>query len=281
MTLFFFIDPWGTRNLQSTISFERFAQLMRDSTFETGMMPFDNIFTANDGLVARQLAGNDPYLRLLTWKYFNDCSCEVTVPLSSTWLGLDDFPDFLSGYDHASDLVEVCHRIGLSRGKLLDLSQSFHVLSSVMIRLYRLYETEGLTWPVYVKVRISGTWRTIPYLDLAEYVSFIRDNGVPLVQQQECFVPPGMGPDDCIELQSMAPSSEEPVESNGQAIAARMVDASIILLRVAEALGLYHSAAGFDLGRRMDVAWITRLNAMGDRVVNVSKQRALRFGKGH
>jgi hypothetical protein len=281
--LFFFIDPWGTRRINSKITFEEFATLMKDSNYETGKVPFDNIFTANNGFVARQLGGNDPYRQLLTWKYSRDCTCEVTVPLSSTWVGLDDFPDFLKGYDHALSLVELCFEIGLSRGKLLDLSQSYFILSSLMIRLYRLYQIEGLKWPVYVKIRISGTWRTIPFLDLQEYVSFISNHGVPLVQQQECFVPPGMNPDDCIELYEETSLQGEIADLDERASVARMVDACRILLSVAEALGLHHSAAGFDPNCTEDNGWLTKMCAMGDRAINVSKQRSLllRAQKGH
>lgn len=275
ITLFFFADPWGSRGLRSKIDFERFAHLMTDASPESGWIPFDNIFTASDGFVARQVKNNDPYRRVFTWKYYRNCISEVTIPLNSVEIASNvDARRFMDGYEQAPRFFELCAAHKLTNGRLLDLSQSYSILSSIMMRLSRIYEIEGLTWPVFVKARITGTWRAVPFLDISDFTAFIDAHGIPLVQEQECYAPFGTDPDSCLEIseRKFGENIEDVVQ---RSMIARSVDACMILFEIAKALGLHYSAVGYSPSRNEDEDdWTTKLSSMGERAIEVSKRRA-------
>ena len=274
LTLYFFTDPWGSRVQSSKIEFKRFASLMMDSSLESGRVSFDNIFTSSDGLLARQVKSNDPYRRGFTWKYYRNCTSEITIPLSSVRLGTGvELRGFLDGYEQAAYFIEQCAAHRLTDGWLIDLSQSYFILCSIMIRLYRLYEIEGLSWPVFLKARISGTWRRTPFLDLPDYAKYIGAYGIPLVQQQECYAPFGTSPDTCLELHESI-IAEDVEDASQRTMIARSVDACLILFEIAKALGLHHSATGYDPLDSEEDDWLTKMSVMGDRAISVSKGRS-------
>jgi hypothetical protein len=55
---------------------------------------------------------------------------------------------------------------------------------------------------------------------------------------------------------------------------ARFADACKILLNIAEAFGLHHSATGFDPHGSEEDNWITKMSVMGDRAISVSQRRS-------
>jgi Putative DNA-binding domain len=271
ITLYFFPDPWDSRALHSRIEFEDFARLMKDDRVGTGQVPFDNVFTASDAYIARQVRNNNPYFQVFTWKYHRNCISEITIPMPSVRIGSDDFKRFLQGYNFSAPFIERCSSIGLHDGWVLDLSQSFFILSSIMVRLHRLFEMEGLSWPVYMKARIADTWRRVPFLDIPDYVSFLSDFGVPMVQQRECYAPYGTDPDSCFRLHDVFIEDVEDPEQ--RCMIARSVDACFVLFQIAEALGLHHSATGYDFRRTEENGWLTKMTEMGDRAIAVMRSR--------
>lgn len=277
VTLYFIPDPWNSRSLRSKITFEQFAQLMTDDSFRTGGLPFDNIFTASDALVARQVHNNDPYSHVFTWKYYHNCVSEVVIPIPSVQIGSLDFEPFFRGYEFSTDFVARCKSIGLEVGWALDLSQWFFILSSIMVRLHHVFEMDHLSWPVYLKARITGVWRRVPFLDIPEYASYIEKYGVPLVQDRECFAPYGTDPDSCFELRDALVKGVEDREQRD--MIARNVDACFVLFQIAKALGLHCSATGYDPNRTEEDDWVTKLTEMGSRAMEVSRSRHSMFSR--
>jgi hypothetical protein len=272
ITLYFFPDPWDSRSLSSKIDFEGFAHLMKDDSSRTGQLQFDNVFTASDAFIARQVRNNDPYLQVFMWKYYQNCVSEITIPIPSVLIGSEEFEPFLRGYSFSTSFIQHCSSIGLNAGWALDLSQSYFILSSIMVRLYRLFEIEGLSWPVYMKARIANAWRRVPFLDTPDYALFIRNFGLPIVQQRECYAPYGTDPDSCFRLNDAGFEwVEDPDE---RCIVARNVDACHVLLQIAEALGLHYSATGFGPRRTEEEDnWLTKMCEMGGRAIEVSQSR--------
>jgi hypothetical protein len=277
VTLYFFPDPWDSRSLRSEIGFEQFAQLMTDNSSRMGNLPLDNIFTASDALVARQVRNNDPYSHVFTWKYYYNCVSEVVIPIPSVQIGSQDFEPFFRGYELSTNFIARCRSIGLETGWALDLSQCYFILCSIMVRLHRILEMDSLSWPMFLKARITGAWRRVPFLDIPEYASYIERYGVPLVQEQECFAPRGTDPDSCFELlDALIEGVEDPDQRD---MIARSVDACFVLFEIAKALGLHYSATGYDPRRTEEDGWITKLSDMGDRAIEISRSRCLRFPK--
>ena len=71
-------DPYETLGHRYQDSYSEFCAIMRG-----GSMPFDNIYTAPDGFIARQVARNDRYNRLFTWEFSRNCNSFVTIPIST------------------------------------------------------------------------------------------------------------------------------------------------------------------------------------------------------
>ena len=67
------------------------------SDFSTTMngpsIPFNNIYTAPSGFVARQVGSNSRYYRVLTWEFSRNCNSFVTIPIPT--LPLSDVDEIL------------------------------------------------------------------------------------------------------------------------------------------------------------------------------------------
>lgn len=248
---------------------------MKDDSFKTGQLSFDNVFTASDAFIARQVCNNNPDFQVFTWKYYRNCVSEITVPIPSVQIGSKDLEPFLRGYSFSTPFIQHCSSIGLNAGWALDLSQSYLILSSIMVRLHRLFEIEGLPWPVYMKARIDNAWRRIPFLDVQDYIALLGNFGLPVVQQSECYAPYGTDPDSCLRLNNAR--CEEVEDPDERCFVARNVDACLVLLEIAKALGLHHSALGFNPHRTEEDNWLMTMYDMGKRAIEVSRSRTSIF----
>lgn len=185
-------DPYETLGHRYKETYAAFCSVMKDSP-----IPFDNIYTAPDGFVARQVLGNDPFNRLLTWEFSRNCNSFITIPLSTLPSemvneSLKDygFTDWES-YGHGSEFLSTLTASGLRGSSVLNLNMLLTVLPAVLFRYRALLWQAGYRGPFYVKARIENVWRAVPYLDLSQYVGHIKEFGVPVVQESEFIVPRG------------------------------------------------------------------------------------------
>jgi Schlafen, AlbA_2 len=262
--LFIFPDPWGERNLRTRSEFGEFSSLMSDATYESGGIPFDNIYSMSTGYVARQTRNNNPYLQLLTWKYYFDCVSEITLPLNGT--DLSSYPNalkFLMGYDQRDRFLQLCNRCGLNNGRLVDLSQLFSVLISVVKRQSRLMIEDGYSWPLYVKAQITNAWRRVPFIDMKDVMDFFESYGIPLVQEDKAFVPSGTEPDSCIALEKLNEPDEE---------GSPYYNAGLLLALTAQSFGIPHQILGF--GSENKASTLEQLIDMGERAKRATSSRS-------
>src|SRR6202022_952610 len=153
--LCFFPDPWLERGLRSRLDFTTFARIMRSEG-----VPFDNIFTSSVGFIARQASRNDPNSQVLTWRYYFDCTSEITVPINS--FQYDDVRTlrrFLDGYEQAASFINLCTTSGFKYGSVIDLSILLVALAAISKRRLELYEQEGLQDADFFKAHLRGVWR--------------------------------------------------------------------------------------------------------------------------
>ena len=274
--LLFFPDPWGERALSSILDFERFSTLMSDSSLESGGLPFDNVFTSADGLVARQVVDNDRSLRLFTWQHKNNCIDEITLPLNSVYLNsADDTIPFLYGYDLCERFATVCEKQHLRSVWVLDLCQFLTILIGVMVRLQKLYEAENLKWPVFFKAVLTGCSHRCPFFDVKPFVDFVEQFGIPLVEDEDIVVPAGKEPGTCIELEDRGPELSQTCGAEWPLVSANL-DAVIIFAQVARAFGIPSFGFGFPKLGKDDPEnrdYYTQLLAMGDRTRQVLRNR--------
>ncbi|MGA3304443.1 MAG: ATP-binding protein [Stellaceae bacterium] len=263
--LFLFVDLRQERDIRSRLDFKSFSTLMADESAESGGIPFNNIFPSSTGFIARQTLNNNPALQVFTWRYYRDCTSEITIPINSA--SIDSYSAlsiFLDGYDQAESFVALCRARGMNSGWLIDLSQLFSLLICIMKRTWKLLEAENLTWPLFFKAQLSGIWRRVPFIDLRELIQFGEDNGIPIVQDETCFAPTGVEPDSCIKLIDL---QNEQIDWEG----ARMIDACVLIACIGEALGIPQHVLGFDSDAPADT--LTRMLNLGTRAIEVTRRR--------
>lgn len=199
--IYFFLDPWLQKYATKHLSFEEFATLMASAETDSGGIPFDNNFAMNKGYVARQAAGNIYNNLVFTWKYYHRGISEISLPINTlSFNDLHELYTHLDGYDHKNEYIKICQDIKIKFGRILDLSQLYINLNSIVKRNRVLFESAGITDPVYAKIMIDEVWRKIPFFDLSETNDFFSRYGLPVIQDKQYFFPPGIGPESCLYL---------------------------------------------------------------------------------
>jgi hypothetical protein len=229
--LFLMGDPLGERGYRSQLTFSRFVELMKDSSDQSGGLPFDNIFTMAEGFIARQVSTNDPYNLVLTWRYYDDCSSVVTIPLSGAQIS--HLQSFLDGYERTGNLLIACRRQKLEAGWVLDLNILFHLLSSIICKHRLLQAEDGNKGAFYAKASLDNIWRRIPFLDTPGYAKFLSQCNIPVVQDETSLAPPETDLESLVELSWREYSSD-----GNDDLVWRLKSAFLIFTHIVVALGL-------------------------------------------
>ena len=153
-----------------------------------GMLPFDNIFSTSEGYAARQAANNPQNARTLTWEFSRHCHSFVTLPIPL----LSDIKDpAWNQYAIGEEFLSKLARDGMEYQTILDLSPLFQIYMSIMIRHRCLALAANVKGPFHIKAHLENVWRTVPFIDLPEYLIHTMNYGFPLVQEDPIFVPSG------------------------------------------------------------------------------------------
>lgn len=175
-------DPYEIRGDWYKGGYEDFVAVMRSNP-----LPFDNVFTHSGGFVARQTAGNDPYHRVLTWRFHRQCHSFITLPLNSYG---SPYIASLFGYSHAERFCELMDEAKVRSGRVIDLNVVLTALGAISVR-HRTLVRPGITGPFFVKAHLQNTWRTIPFIDTSSWVEHCSNYGVPVVQEKNILAPEG------------------------------------------------------------------------------------------
>ncbi|MBS4045764.1 MAG: ATP-binding protein [Alphaproteobacteria bacterium] len=197
LDVFILPSPWREVFPKREIKFDEFADLMANKEVGSGGLPFDSAQSSSEGFIARQVKDNQADRLSLTWRYMVDGTSHITLPLSS--ISIDDnfynansnTRKFFEGYTHPSDFFSLLKEKNFSSGFLVDLNILFAALWGVMRRHEKLAEVTGLDFPYDLSLRISGTWRRVPFIDTEAYRNFTKQHGIPLVQTSESISPAG------------------------------------------------------------------------------------------
>lgn len=184
--------PLGHPLKTTSLSFEDFVQLARaQSKSDNGRavsFAYEHTYTTQDGYLARHVANNDPYLRLTTWRYYQDFSSIFTFPVNTLSLKKDQFAHF----KHWNEFVDICNQAGLQSGDALDLTMVFAWITDASIKIRETLDLEGLAQATYFKLVLENAWRKLPFIDSEQYIEHVRTFGLPLIQDLELFAPPGL-----------------------------------------------------------------------------------------
>ncbi len=176
-----------------------FSEVMKENS-----VPFDNIFSKHDGYVARQTAGNNPYNRVLTWEFSRQCHSFVTLPIPV--LSTNEYDEVWNIYSTGQEFISMFNNGGLESVKILDLNMMLDACEGIIKRHRMVVDHANVRGPFYIKAYIENVWRTIPFLDLPNYLSHISAFGLPIVQDDEIITPDGTSLDTFV----IAPETKEP-----------------------------------------------------------------------
>ena len=177
-------DPYETLNHWYSAGFSTFSKLMRQ-----GNIKFDNHYAKAGGFIARQVNNNDPYSRILTWEFSRHCHSFITVPVPLASPGSYG----ASGTDNEifDTFMLKIQELGLNSARVLDLNLVLIVLMSIIRRHRFLVWQARVKGPFYVKANLENIWRTVPFVDLPEYLDHLNDHGIAVIQDTEVLVPDG------------------------------------------------------------------------------------------
>lgn len=185
-------DPYQILGHWYEGTYSDFCTAMSGST-----IPFDNIYTAPGGFIARQVGRNAPYNRLLTWEFSRNCNSFVTIPLTTlpsedsdallAWNVQDPWGKYVIGREFKSTLVSR----GLDSSRVLNLNMLLSLIGVIVHRHRIVVGQADIRGPFYIKARIQNVWRTIPFIDLPEYMAHLKKFDFPLVQTADMVIPPG------------------------------------------------------------------------------------------
>ena len=210
-------DPYGVSGFRYNSTFSESSSVMK-----AGGLPFDNIFSAPGGYVARQLEGNDFSRRLFTWEISPNGNSFVTVPLQKLQIGqnrtivdLTRWQSPWSEYGCLDEFFALVPRVDSSRLQVLNLNQLLILLGAIIDKHHRLVAPFGFNGQVYVKARLENVWRSLPFVDVPEYLSHIREFGIPIVQDDDFLAPPGSALETFVEVPlSGKPTDEGKAHAN-------------------------------------------------------------------
>ena len=182
-------------------------------------LPFDNIYTSQEGFIARQARGNERHKRLFTWEFSRTCNSFVTLPLSG--LAVPSLNADVSYYDlgewsdhvHGERFVSILAQKDLKFVRVLNLNMVVTVTERIIARHRALAEGAGVVGPFYVKAIIENTWRTVPFVDTSAYVSHIETFDVPVVQDADLTAPSGDWPEGFITVPELSEVSSDKMPS--------------------------------------------------------------------
>jgi len=192
-------DPYRLLDHKYTGTFDDFSALMSEPNF-----PFDNVFTMSDGFVARQTAGNNAYMRGLTWEFSRDCDSFITIPLIT--LTSDDNVTAWNIYEHGISFKSKFLEFDLTSSRILDLNYLLDAFMVIFHRHLKLTYASSVNGPFYIKAFVNNVWRSVPFVDLKGFSDHISKWGLPIVQDDDILAPPGTTLDTFIVLPELETS---------------------------------------------------------------------------
>ena len=211
--LFICSDPFEVLEHWYSGSYSDFTALMTSQP-----LPFDNIYASQDGFVARQARGNDRYKRVFTWEFSRRCTSFISIPLNTLrvppllHINADADIGEWSHYDEGKAFLASLRDDSLKLSRVIDLNLALPLIGAVLARHRTVAGSVGIKGPFYVKATIENVWRTIPFIDTAEYMANVGRFDVPVVQDSDLAAPPGGWPEGFIALPELeeVPSEEDP-----------------------------------------------------------------------
>lgn len=183
-------DPYRTYSHRYHGTFDHFS-----TTMSQGELPFDNMFSGNNELIARQLGGGTAYDRRMSWHFSLRCDSHVTMPVTIlNGTTLRDWEPYTIGEEFHRILTES----DSWHSRVLDLNGIPAFCMAVVRRHQELLRESNVQGPLYIKARVENVWRSIPFIDWPAYLEHAKKWHLPVYQDSDLVIPPGTSLDSFV-----------------------------------------------------------------------------------
>lgn len=189
LDLYLLPDPLRTANQIVNLSFQEFVKFMSEPIEGLFPVSFDNFFTMANGMIARHVHSSDPYKLNLTWRYYSTGFSVISIPLNSCHLG--EVEEFLNDYNQKDSFLKLLKQGRYYYNYVLDLNPLYILLMAILGQNRRLLEISGLKGSYYAKGILRNVWRRVPFFDTGLFIEFIQRCGLPVIQFETEYTPPG------------------------------------------------------------------------------------------
>ena len=224
------VDPWGQRDPWLRAPLPEIRRILASHAIaDIPSVPFDTVHTTADGLVARQLKGNNPHNYMLTWRLSRDLSCDIVLPLSFYSASAPEgLPIEFDNYQYAERFIDILKNHGYLQPRIADLNFLMNTLAGVVSTYRRLLKLADADGEFYFKARILHAWRMAPFIDVEMVMAEFEASGLPMMMDSTVTVPSGDDPESFELIEDR--DSGEPTAS--------LVQSVRIFTRIALAFGV-------------------------------------------
>lgn len=192
----FFISDPSFSGRWTGITFRTFRRIMAEDEGTALTMKLRDVFPTTDGLIARDVERNDGQMETATFRWWHNGNARASIPLN-IYLGLQRTRQHPP---QAEVILEELQKRGQKACKLTDLSSLAAALAAMCSKYLALRKAANLTRPFLCKLHFKNIWRITPFLNLPSYLQSLEQNGVPVVQDDSCYCPPGLTVESLIAL---------------------------------------------------------------------------------
>ena len=265
------VDPWCQRDPWLGAPFHEIRNILANAEAASlYSISFDKVYTTAEGLVARQVTGNDPHSYGLTWRVRGDMSCDIVIPL---WLYVPNDPDLLildlNGYDYSPSFIKILKEQGHTQPRIADLNLLIVLLISVVSKYQRLLKLADAEGEFYFKARVLNAWRIVPFIDVETVLEKFEAYGLPMIMDRTATVPTGNTPESFLPIEEV---KIEGTEYNEQV--AGMIQALLMFWEIARAFGVsIFAKEETDTGPGPRLIPYSELRSAGERAQTVQRNR--------
>ena len=217
------VDPWRRHPAYLGAPLPEIRRILANhGTVGIPLVPFDTVHTTAEGLIARQLKGNDPHNYVSTWRLRRDLSCDLVLPLPFYAPdSLDNLIIELDSYHHVPRFIDILKEHRYLWPRIADLNLLMNMLTGVVSTYRRLLKLADAAGEFYFKARVLNAWRMVPFIDVEMVMADFEASGLPMMMDNTATVPSGDDPDSFAfndESEVEESDSREMITSLGQSV---------------------------------------------------------------
>lgn len=263
------IDPWYQRDPWLDAPLLTIRRILTSpATPIIPSFPFDTVYTTAEGIIARQLEGNDPHNYVATWRMGRDLSCDIVLPLpfyapSSP----DDLFLELDGYGNASRFIDILQEHRYPQPRIADLNFLMNMLTGIVSTYRCLLKLANVEGKFYFKARILQAWRMVPFVDVETVLDGFEVSGLSMMMDSIVTVPIGDDPESFVLI-----DEQETEETKDKEQLVCIGQATRMFVRIARAFGVPLLIEGETKAKDTVISYLD-LKEAGVRAMTVQKNR--------